>query len=45
VAELGSRQHVPDGNHHSGAMQAEVRGEILRLLRARGVPGFGARSS
>lgn len=43
VAELGSRQHVPDGIHQSGAMQAEVRGEILRLLRARGVPGFGAR--
>ena len=41
AAELGSREHVPDGVHHSGALQAEVRGEILRILRASGVPGFG----
>lgn len=43
AADLGSRQHVPDGTHHSGTMQTEVRGEILHALRARGVPGFGAR--
>jgi hypothetical protein len=43
AADLGSWTHVPDGTHHSGTMQAEIRGEILRVLRARGVPGFGAR--
>ena len=42
-AELGTRAHVPDGFHLSGAMEAEVRAEILRLLRTRNMPGFGAR--
>lgn len=41
AAELGAIAHLPDGIHSSGPMQAEVRGEILRVLRARGVPGFG----
>lgn len=41
AAELGSRLHVPDSVHHSGILQIELRGEILRILRARGVPGFG----
>ena len=45
AAELGSRAHVPDGVHQSGTLQAEVRGEILRILRAREVPGFGARQA
>jgi hypothetical protein len=40
AAELGAMAHLPDGLHSSGPMQAEVRGEILRVLRARGVPGF-----
>ncbi len=43
AADLGSLAHVPDGLHHSGLMQAEIRSEILRVLRVRGVPGFGAR--
>ena len=43
AADLGSQAHVPDGIHQSGLMQAEMRGEILRVLRARGVSGFGAR--
>jgi hypothetical protein len=42
AAEFGGNAHLPDGVHSSGALQAEVRGEILRILRARGVPGFGA---
>jgi hypothetical protein len=40
AADLGTLAHVPDGLHHSGLMQAEIRGEILRVLRVRGVPGF-----
>lgn len=43
IAELGSSANVRDGIHHSGAVQAEIRGEILRVLRERGVPGFGPR--
>jgi hypothetical protein len=42
AAELGGAAHLPDGVHQSGLMQAEVRAEILQLLRGRGVPGFGA---
>jgi hypothetical protein len=41
AAELGARSHLHDGMHQSGAMQAELRAEILRILRARSVPGFG----
>jgi hypothetical protein len=44
AAEFGGNAHLPDGVHSSGALQAEVRGEILRILRARGVPGFGVPS-
>jgi hypothetical protein len=40
AAELGGQRNVPDGVHQNGAMQAETRAEILRILRARGVPGF-----
>lgn len=39
AADMGSA-HLPDGVHNSGALQAELRSEILRILRARGVPGF-----
>lgn len=42
AAELGGRGHLFDGVHQSGEMQAEVRDEILHILRARGVPGFEA---
>jgi hypothetical protein len=41
AAELGARSNLHDGVHQSGAMQAELRAEILRILRARSVPGFG----
>jgi len=41
-AEFGGITHLPDGIHSSGALQAEMRAEILRILRARGLPGFGA---
>jgi hypothetical protein len=44
AAEFGGIAHLPDGIHSSGAMQKEMRGEVLRILRARGVPGFGARA-
>ena len=40
AAELGGQRSVPDGVHQNGEMQAELRAEILRTLRARGVPGF-----
>ncbi len=41
-ADLGA-QHLPDGIHQSGLMQAEIRSEILNILRERGAAGFGAR--
>ena len=41
AAEFGGMVHLPDGVHPSGAMQAEARSEVLRILHARGVPGFG----
>jgi hypothetical protein len=41
AADMGGQRNMPDGIHASGALQSEVRGEILHLLRARGVPGFG----
>ena len=41
AADLGVQLHAPDGIHCSGTLQAEVRGEILRVLRGRSVPGFG----
>lgn len=41
AAELGGRSNLHDGVHQSGAMQAELRAEILCILRARSVPGFG----
>jgi hypothetical protein len=44
-AELGGRRHIPDGTHASGTMQAEVRAEILRILRARRLPGFATARS
>jgi hypothetical protein len=42
AAELGGQRSLPDGVHQNGAMQAAVRAEVLRTLRARGVPGFEA---
>jgi hypothetical protein len=44
AAELGMLAHLPDGVHQSGALQAEVRGELLHILRSRGFPGFAART-
>lgn len=41
AAEMGMRPHLPDGVHPSGALQTEVRGELRRVLRGRGVAGFG----
>lgn len=41
AADIGGQRNLPDGIHSSGALQVEVRGEILHILRARGVPGFG----
>jgi hypothetical protein len=43
TAEFGAISHLPDGIHSSGALQTELRSEVLRILRARGVPGFAAR--
>ncbi len=41
VAEYGMWNHLPDGVHQSGAVQAAVRAEILATLAERGVGGFG----
>jgi hypothetical protein len=40
TAEIGAQRNLPDGIHSSGALQAELRREIVRILNARGVPGF-----
>jgi hypothetical protein len=32
AAELGGSEHLPDGIHHSGTMQAVVRSEIFHIL-------------
>ncbi len=42
AASMGAA-HLPDGAHNSGAMQAELRAEIVRILRARGLAGFAPR--
>ena len=42
AADLGTQRHAPDGIHGSGLLETELRGELLRLLRQRGVPGFAA---
>lgn len=39
AADLGGWVHL-SGLHQSGALQAEIRKEILGILKARGVPGF-----
>ena len=44
AADLGAAVNLPDGIHSSGTLQAEVRDEIVRLLRARGIPGFRPRA-
>ncbi len=41
AADLGGvRCFTTDAVHQSGLMQTEIRAEILRILAARGVPGF-----
>jgi hypothetical protein len=35
AAELGGAQHLPDGIHHSGTMQAVLRSEIFHVLGGR----------
>ncbi len=32
AAEIGGAQHLPDGVHQSGEMQARIRAEIIRLM-------------
>ncbi len=41
AAEMGARRNLPDSVHSSGALQAELRAEILHILCERGMPGFG----
>jgi len=41
AAELGGAVHLADGVHQSGALQNEIRAEIVRVLGERGLPGFG----
>ena len=40
AADLGGQRHLPDGVHQSGELQAEIRSEILAILRGRRAPGF-----
>lgn len=40
AAEFGVGRSVPDGIHQGAELQAALRGEILRVLAAEGVPGF-----
>jgi hypothetical protein len=42
AADMGALSHLPDGIHASGAMQTEIRSEILRILHSAGVTGFTA---
>lgn len=44
AADLGMAQHLPDGIHGSGAFYSEVRNELLRLVHAQGIQGFGPRA-
>ncbi len=44
AAEMGATFHVPDGVHLSGAMQRQVRQEVLGALVRHQVPGFGRSS-
>ena len=44
AADLGAAVNLPDGIHGSGRLQAEVRGEIVRILRGCGIPGFRPRA-
>ena len=43
AADLGAAVNLPDGIHGSGRLQAEVRDEIVRILRGCGIPGFRPR--
>lgn len=43
VGEAGLRDHMPDGTHQSGHLQAALRAEVLRILQDRDVPGFQPR--
>jgi len=43
AADMGMAAHLPDGAHGSGALYGEIRGELVRLLRGRGVKGFELR--
>jgi hypothetical protein len=45
AAEMGGGDNLRGDIHQSGALQAETRAEILHILRARKVPGFGAAAS
>ena len=42
AAKLGGRYTMPDGVHTNGAMEAELRAEILRVLKIKKIPGFNA---
>jgi hypothetical protein len=44
AADIGAEEHLPDGVHQSGALQAETRKEILHILTKRNVPGFSVAS-
>ena len=42
AVDLGAASHLPDGIHSSGLLQAELRAEIVRILRALKIRGFGS---
>lgn len=43
AADMGMRDHLPDGIHGSGAFYAEVQGELMHLLREHDHTGFNPR--
>ena len=43
VADLGMAEHLPDGVHPSGALQAEIRAEFVRVVAGAGLTGFALR--
>ena len=40
AADIGGQLSLADGIRSSGALQVELRSEIVLFLGARGVPGF-----
>ena len=42
AAKFGGKHTMPDGVHTNGIMEAELRREILRIMKVKNIPGFNA---